>query len=71
VITTKKGIEGLHDVEKLDGIYLISHTEDISEYVYLMGRLVLNKQYPNLREYVMEKHSINSICRNLLLLAKN
>jgi glycosyltransferase involved in cell wall biosynthesis len=71
VITTKKGIEGLHDVEKLDGIYLISHTEDISEYTHLMGRLALNKQYPNLREYVMEKHSINSICRNLLLLAKN
>jgi Glycosyltransferase len=71
VITTKKGIEGLHDVEKLDGIYLISHTEDISEYVYLIGRLALNKQYPNLREYIMEKHSINSICRNLLLLAKN
>ena len=71
VITTEKGIESLHDVEKLDGIYLISHTEDINEYAHLIDRLVLNKQYHNLREYIMEKHSINSICRNLLLLAKN
>ncbi|MQL56475.1 glycosyltransferase family 4 protein [Acidianus ambivalens] len=71
VITTKKGIEGLHDVEKLDGIYLIGPAEDISEYAYLMGKLVLNKQYHNLREYVMEKYSVNSICRSLLLLVKN
>jgi hypothetical protein len=49
VITTKKGIESLNDVEKLDGIYTISHTEDISEYADLIGRLVLNKRYHNLR----------------------
>ncbi|WP_196770219.1 glycosyltransferase family 4 protein [Stygiolobus azoricus] len=68
VITTMKGIEGLNNVEKLDGIYLISHAEDIDEYVRLMNSLVLNKQYYNLRKYIVEKHSINSVCKSLLLL---
>jgi glycosyltransferase involved in cell wall biosynthesis len=71
LITTKKGIEGLHDAEKLDGVYLINHAEDISEYAYLISKLILNRQYYNLREYVKEKHSINSICRSILLLVKN
>jgi glycosyltransferase involved in cell wall biosynthesis len=65
VITTKKGIEGLHDVEKLDGIYIIIDANNINNYIGLLTQIIPRRRYENLREYVIEKYSVTSLCKGL------
>ena len=65
VITTKKGIEGLHDVEKLDGIYIIMDANNINNYIGLLTQIIPRRRYENLREYVIEKYSVTSLCKGL------
>lgn len=65
VITTKKGIEGLHDVEKLDGIYIIMDANNIINYIGLLTQIIPRRNYENLREYVIENYSVTSLCKRL------
>lgn len=65
VITTKKGIEGLRDVEKLDGIYIIMDANNINNYIGLLTQIIPRRRYENLREYVIEKYSVASLCKGL------
>jgi glycosyltransferase involved in cell wall biosynthesis len=65
VITTKKGIEGLHDVEKLDGIYIIMDANNINNYIGLLTPIIPRRNYENLREYVIENYSVTSLCKRL------
>ena len=65
VITTKKGIEGLHDVEKLDGIYIIMDANNINNYIGLLTQIIPRRNYENLREYVIENYSVTSLCKRL------
>ena len=65
VITTKKGLEGLHDVEKLDGIYIIIDANNINNYIGLLTQIIPRRNYENLREYVIENYSVTSLCKRL------
>jgi len=65
VITTKKGIEGLYDVEKLDGIYIIMDANNINNYIGLLTQIIPRRNYENLREYVIENYSVTSLCKRL------
>lgn len=66
VITTKKGIEGLIDAEKLNGVYLVKDAANVEEYVKLLNLIKLERSYMNLREYVDKNYSTNIICEKLL-----
>jgi len=65
VITTKKGTEGLPDVEKLDGIYIIKDANNINNYIGLLTQIIPRRNYENLREYVIENYSVTSLCKRL------
>ena len=71
VITTKKGIEGLVNVEKLNGIYLVNDAINPKEYVELFNKIKLDRSYINLREYVKENYSTSIICKKILHLIRH
>jgi len=66
VITTEKGIEGIINYQRLDGVYVVSDVSNIDAYVNVLTQIRLKRGYENLREYVKENYSITSSCRNLL-----
>ena len=66
VITTKKGIEGLVNAEKLNGVYLVNDATNVKEYIKLFNQIKLEKSYTNLREYVKENYSTDIICKKML-----
>lgn len=61
VITTEKGVEGLTDVEKLDGV-IVDKVENFPE---LIKNLRLKKNYSHLREYVDRNFSRKIMCKQL------
>ena len=62
VITTKKGVEGLIGVEKLDGVIV----QDVEKFSEVISNLKLGKEYRQLREYVEKNYSVEVLCRQLL-----
>ena len=62
VITTKKGVEGLIGVEKLDGVIV----QDVEKFPEVISNLKLDKEYRQLREYVEKNYSVEVLCRQLL-----
>ena len=62
VITTKKGVEGLVGVEKLDGVIV----QGVEKFPEVISNLKLDKEYRQLREYVEKNYSVEVLCRQLL-----
>lgn len=66
IITTKKGVEGIINYQQLDGVYVVLDANNIDDYISLLTQIRLKRSYENLREYVIENYSTESLCKNLL-----
>jgi len=66
VITTEKGIEGLIDAEKLEGVLV----DRVENFPTLIKKFELKRNYYRLREYVEKKFSIKTICEQLIKIFK-
>lgn len=61
VITTEKGIEGLEEARKLEGVYVV-RLEEMSK---IINEVKLEKEYPALRSFVRDNFSVSVTCRQL------
>ncbi|BFI76525.1 glycosyltransferase [Sulfurisphaera ohwakuensis] len=62
VITTKKGVEGLINVERLNGVIV----QDVEIFPEIIKNLRLDKEYKQLREYVEKNYSVEVLCKQLV-----